>query len=102
MKEMKEKTTEGLLAFCAGDLPTVLHHRRDQLPTNHHSLQLLRHGLLLEHPLLLPLHRQTDINRATFRRHNLCVQALAREVHLDAVGTVDEEGRDATEDLDGY
>lgn len=79
----------------------MLHDNSDQLPISHDSLHLLRDSLLLEDPLLLSFDGDADIDRTSFRSDDLYVERLLREVDLTAVGTVDENGGDSAENLDG-
>lgn len=66
--------------------------------------ELLRHGPLDEHALLLLVRvgkRDVDRGRLGGDDLGLAVEALLGEVDLSRVGRVDEDGWDATKDLDG-
>ena len=78
----------------------MLDHSRDELAVLNHRLELLRDGLLLKDAVLLALDRQRDVERRAFRRDDLALERVLREVHLAAVVAVEQDGRDLAEDLD--
>ena len=82
------------------NLARVLHNRAHQLATLHDRLQHLRHGLLLEHALLLALDGQADVDAAALRRRDLDGEGVLREVDLPHVRRVELDRRADAGDLD--
>lgn len=64
------------------DLTSMLNSCGDQLPVLDHCPEHLRYRVLLEHPVLLALHRQADIDAAALRGRDLHTEAVLRQVDL--------------------
>ena len=55
---------------------SMLHSGRNQLPVHNRRPEHLRDRVLVEHALLLALHRQADVDAAALGRRDLDVQAI--------------------------